>query len=188
MKKLNITKEAFEKSNYFKNKYGELEYVSESGKVFKTSKGKLIKFKESSEGDDPEVQRLAKKVIASMKKMRKTLADCDIPKFSKTYKMSCRDRLDITLKSGRDDSVYAIGGGIVLTLNGSYSKHLGGWGISIRADAEVDGERWINYPKLYNHTDRVIEAFNIFLKNFSKDFNAYIRHYEVDEFDESSRG
>ena len=48
MKKLNITKEAFEKSNYFKNKYGELEYVSESGKVFKTSKGKLIKFKEST--------------------------------------------------------------------------------------------------------------------------------------------
>ena len=47
MKKLNITKEAFEKSNYFKNKYGTLEYVSESGKVFKTSKGKLLKFKES---------------------------------------------------------------------------------------------------------------------------------------------
>ncbi len=47
MKKLNITKEAFEKSQYFKNKYGTLEYVSESGKVFKTSKGKLLKFKES---------------------------------------------------------------------------------------------------------------------------------------------
>lgn len=27
MKKLNITKEAFEKSKYFKDKYGELEYV-----------------------------------------------------------------------------------------------------------------------------------------------------------------
>ena len=48
MKKLNITKEAFEKSNYFKTKYGDLEYVSESGKVFKTSKGKLLKFKEST--------------------------------------------------------------------------------------------------------------------------------------------
>ena len=47
MKKLNITKEAFEKSKYFTNKYGTLEYVSESGKVFKTSKGKLLKFKES---------------------------------------------------------------------------------------------------------------------------------------------
>ena len=49
MKKLNITKEAFEKSNYFKNKYGKLEYVSESGKVFKTDKGRILMFKESSE-------------------------------------------------------------------------------------------------------------------------------------------
>ena len=48
MKKLNITKEAFEKSNYFKNKYGRLEYVSESGKLFKTNKGRILKFKESS--------------------------------------------------------------------------------------------------------------------------------------------
>ena len=46
MKKLNITKEAFEKSKYFKNKYGTLEYVSESGKVFKTNKGKILMFKE----------------------------------------------------------------------------------------------------------------------------------------------
>ena len=51
MRKLNITKEAFEKSNYFKNKYGTLEYVSESGKVFKTSKGKLLKFKESCDDE-----------------------------------------------------------------------------------------------------------------------------------------
>ena len=46
MKKLNITKEAFEKSRYFKNKYGTLEYVSESGKLFKTNKGKVLMFKE----------------------------------------------------------------------------------------------------------------------------------------------
>ena len=43
MKKLNITKEQFNRSHYFKNKYGRLEYVSESGKVFKTSKGKILK-------------------------------------------------------------------------------------------------------------------------------------------------
>ena len=49
MKKLNITKEQFEKSRYFKNKYGKLEYVSESGKVFKTNKGKVLKFKESND-------------------------------------------------------------------------------------------------------------------------------------------
>ena len=54
MKKLNITKEQFEKSRYFKNKYGKLEYVSESGKVFKTDKGKLLKFKESTGIEDIE--------------------------------------------------------------------------------------------------------------------------------------
>ena len=47
MKKLNITKEQFNKSRYFKTKYGTLEYVSESGKIFKTNKGKVLMFKES---------------------------------------------------------------------------------------------------------------------------------------------
>ena len=47
MKKLNITKEAFEKSQYFKNKYGTLKYVSESGRYFKTNKGQVLKFVES---------------------------------------------------------------------------------------------------------------------------------------------
>ena len=51
MKKLNITKEHFEKSRYFKHKYGSLEYVSESGKVFKTNKGKILMFKEGSESN-----------------------------------------------------------------------------------------------------------------------------------------
>lgn len=51
MKKLSITKESFEKSKYFTNKYGKLEYVSESGKLFKTEKGKILKFKESSDDD-----------------------------------------------------------------------------------------------------------------------------------------
>ena len=49
MKKLNITKERFEKSRYFQKKYGTLEYVSESRKVFKTNKGKVLMFKESLE-------------------------------------------------------------------------------------------------------------------------------------------
>ncbi len=49
MKKLNITKEVFNKSKYFQNKYGKLEYVSESGKIFKTDKGQVIKFNESNE-------------------------------------------------------------------------------------------------------------------------------------------
>jgi len=52
MKKLNITKEQFNKSRYFKNKYGELEYVSESGRLFKTNKGKVLMFRESWMKDD----------------------------------------------------------------------------------------------------------------------------------------
>ena len=52
MKKLNITKEQFNRSRYFKNKYGKLEYVSESGKLFKTNKGNVLKFKESWNKDD----------------------------------------------------------------------------------------------------------------------------------------
>ena len=43
MKKLNITKKQYSESKYLQKKYGKLEYVSESGKVFKTSKGHLIK-------------------------------------------------------------------------------------------------------------------------------------------------
>ena len=56
MKKLPITKEAFEKSKYFKNKYGKLEYVSESGKLFKTDKGNVLKFKESIKDIAPGIQ------------------------------------------------------------------------------------------------------------------------------------
>ena len=52
MTKLNITRERFEKSRYFNRKYGRLEYVSESGKMFKTSRGKILMFNESDEGLD----------------------------------------------------------------------------------------------------------------------------------------
>ena len=51
MKKLNITKERFEKSRYFQKKYGKLEYVSESGNLYKTNLGTVLKFAiESSVG------------------------------------------------------------------------------------------------------------------------------------------
>ena len=53
MKKLNITKERFDKSRYFQKKYGELKYVSESGKLYKTAKGEVIKFlKEDTDAPD----------------------------------------------------------------------------------------------------------------------------------------
>lgn len=44
MKTLNITKERFEESRYFQKKYGKLEFVSESGDVYKTESGDIIKF------------------------------------------------------------------------------------------------------------------------------------------------
>lgn len=50
MKKLNMTKEQFNRSNYFQRKYGKLEYVSESGKLFKTNKGHIIKFVNEGRG------------------------------------------------------------------------------------------------------------------------------------------
>ena len=52
MKRLHITREHFEKSKYFTRKYGNLKFVSESGKLFKTDKGHVIKFSESMSNDD----------------------------------------------------------------------------------------------------------------------------------------
>ena len=46
MKKLHITKEHFEKSKYFTKKYGTLKFVSESGRLFKTDKGHVLRFDE----------------------------------------------------------------------------------------------------------------------------------------------
>lgn len=50
MKKLNITKERFEKSRYFTKKYGKLEYISESGDIYKTNKGNVLMFVKESVG------------------------------------------------------------------------------------------------------------------------------------------
>ena len=52
MKKLNITKEQFNRSNYFQRKYGKLKYVSESGRLYKTNKGKVLKFINESKDFD----------------------------------------------------------------------------------------------------------------------------------------
>ena len=57
MKKLNITKEQFNRSRYFTNKYGKLEYVSESGKQFKTSKGIVLEFTDGYEGRSADGRR-----------------------------------------------------------------------------------------------------------------------------------
>ena len=47
MRKLNLTKEQYNRSRYFRSKYGSLKYVSESGRLFKTNKGHILLFKES---------------------------------------------------------------------------------------------------------------------------------------------
>lgn len=53
MKTLNITKERFNQSRYFQRKYGKLEFVSESGDVYRTAKGNVVKFlKEASDSPD----------------------------------------------------------------------------------------------------------------------------------------
>ena len=57
MKKLNVTKEQFNRSRYFTNKYGKLEYVSESGKQFKTSKGIVLEFTDGYEGRSADGRR-----------------------------------------------------------------------------------------------------------------------------------
>ena len=78
MKKLNLTKEQFNKSRYFKTKYGSLKYVSESGKYFKTTKGNVLMFNEETERElkarvnkecREVIDRLATKAAMSVLKM-----------------------------------------------------------------------------------------------------------------------
>ena len=66
MKKLNITKEHFNKSRYFQRKYGKLEYVSESGRLFKTNKGKVLKFRESKKMNESNEEQDIKEVIDNL--------------------------------------------------------------------------------------------------------------------------
>ena len=65
MKKLNITKERYEKSRYFNKKYGKLEYVSESGNVFKTSKGKVLTFVKESYDNVMSIEKWIRSKIKS---------------------------------------------------------------------------------------------------------------------------
>lgn len=79
MKKLNITKEAFNKSKYFQDKYGKLEYVSESGKIYKTSKGQVIKFvKESSDLLPAEPKMKISELISRLQEIMDKEGDMDI--------------------------------------------------------------------------------------------------------------
>lgn len=80
MKKLNITKKQYDESKYFNRKYGSLKYVSESGKLYKTSKGVVLALEsdepedEKRDGEEVEVTRgalteILKDVVAQVEKV-----------------------------------------------------------------------------------------------------------------------
>ena len=72
MKKLKITKKQFNESNYFQKKYGTLKYVSESGNVYKTSKGKILKFKESNGSfADESTLDMAEEIFTALRRANK---------------------------------------------------------------------------------------------------------------------
>ena len=109
MKKLNITKEAFEKSRYFTNKYGELEYVSESGKLFKTNKGKLLKFKESV-GDDQYWNDYYKEIGDYLKELDNDLymACTMIDEYRGKYASKGKRELNYDFQSAEDKALHAV--------------------------------------------------------------------------------
>lgn len=75
MKTLNITKERFEKSRYFQKKYGKLEFVSESGDVYKTESGDVIKF--AAEKNDKVLGGKGKKPLVKKPISKKPIKDVD---------------------------------------------------------------------------------------------------------------
>lgn len=75
MRKLNITKERYEKSRYFNKKYGKLEYVSESGDVYKTDKGKVLKFIKENNGIY-EANAIDDRVMGAVKNALNNAQDC----------------------------------------------------------------------------------------------------------------
>ena len=52
MKRLNITRKQFVESKFLQRKYGKLNLVNESGKLFKTNKGKILKFTKEDSSDE----------------------------------------------------------------------------------------------------------------------------------------
>jgi len=99
MKKLNITKERFEKSRYFTKKYGTLAYVSESGKVFKTDKGKVLMFKESIGDDDDYARFVMGNLTDSIEKYLKSNKD-DLDLESVEQVMDYNTALLLTFNTG----------------------------------------------------------------------------------------
>ena len=90
MKKLNVTRKHFNESKYFQEKYGKLAFVSESGKLFKTDKGQILKFAKEDSSDEwdifkpsNELQKLYKQLKAKYGKgdIEIRLADMQFGRF-----------------------------------------------------------------------------------------------------------
>ena len=103
MKKLPITKEAFEKSKYFTKKYGKLEYVSESGKLFKTSKGKILKFNESGNYDYSLVEDWIKRARTAVVDARVGLMNKRSKEILMDDAIECLDLLESAFNDSKND-------------------------------------------------------------------------------------
>jgi hypothetical protein len=110
MKKLNITKEQFNRSRYFKNKYGKLEYVSESGKLFKTSKGKLLKFKESKMGKPDFWQLYTNEILDYLQELDEELymACTMTDEYRGKYASTGASELSWEFKSSEDKALHSV--------------------------------------------------------------------------------
>ena len=106
MKKLNITNEQFDKSRYFKHKYGNLKFVSESGKLFKTDTGKILKFvKESVEYDYQLVYDWVKRAKTAVIDATVGLMDEQSKKILLNDAIDCLKLLDDAFKDSAADFV-----------------------------------------------------------------------------------
>ena len=106
MKKLNITKESFDKSRYLKHKYGNLKFVSESGKLFKTDTGKILKFvRESVEYDYQLVYDWVKRARTAVVDATVGLMDEQSKKILLNDAIDCLRLLDDAFKDSAADLV-----------------------------------------------------------------------------------
>ena len=106
MKKLNITKESFDKSRYLKHKYGNLKFVSESGKLFKTDTGKILKFvRESVEYDYQLVYDWVKRARTAVVDATVGLMDEQSKKILLNDAIDCLRLLDDAFKDSATDLV-----------------------------------------------------------------------------------
>ena len=183
MKKLNITKEAYDKSKYFTRKYGKLEYVSESGKIYKTDKGKILKFNENAFGGytpdelEDELQKYEKEqdgIDASKKSKPQKSVDVVKPEIKEGtilysvwgYSMTLVDFYEVKRRIGRSTLEIVrlkkteTGGGMMgetTPIEGEYSGEPFKVRFNKYGNLKADGSKyleiWDGKPKYYNRMD-----------------------------------